>query len=228
MPHSTESQSIMSRYADAYLVARVTNGWGGLVKGIGIVIAILLALVGVAFLSEGRLGDATFAFGMVIIFSGVVSGGGFYVGGILLSAQGQMLKASLDSAVNSSPFLTNEERAIVMALPISPNSPHAFSAEEQGRGFALKFDGDEATASFTQPLDYVLDAVIEATKKVIREAFKDAADSPTPIQWMHQGRSVKALKLSGINQDYVSVVQVGESRKIQAIVVSKVEKGSLN
>jgi hypothetical protein len=40
-----------------------------------------------------------------------------YVLGILVSAQGQILKASLDNAVNGSPFLTNEHRAKVMSLP---------------------------------------------------------------------------------------------------------------
>src|SRR5205085_10394290 len=34
--------ALMRRYNDAYLVARVTNGFGGIIKGIGVVIAILL------------------------------------------------------------------------------------------------------------------------------------------------------------------------------------------
>lgn len=127
--------------------ARVTNGWGNLVKGIGIAIAILLALVGVVFLSEGGLGNATFALGVVTIFFGIISGGGFYVAGILVSAQGQMLKASLDCAVNSSPFLTNKERALIMSLPASPKSLNTSSAEENTSEFALEFDGDEVTAS---------------------------------------------------------------------------------
>jgi len=225
MPQSAESQAVMKRYADAYLVARVTNGWGEVVKGIGVAIALLLTLVGVTFLLKGR--EDTFAFGVLTIFFGVISGVGFYVGGILFSAQGQMLKASLDSAVNSSPFLTNKERALIMSLPTSPKSLSTFSAEESERGFSLEFDGDEVKASFAQPLDYLLGPVVEATQRIIQEAFKDSADSPTYVQWVHEGRSVKAIKLNGRNYDYVSVVQVGAG-KVLSTVVSKIEKGSLD
>ena len=40
----------------------------------------------------------------------------FFVLGVLVSAQGQILRATLDSAVNSSPFLTNDQRASIMKL----------------------------------------------------------------------------------------------------------------
>jgi len=39
-----------------------------------------------------------------------------WLGGRRLSAQGQIVKATLDTAVNSSPFLSNEERAKIMSL----------------------------------------------------------------------------------------------------------------
>jgi hypothetical protein len=109
--------ALMHRYNDAYLVARVTNGFGGIIKGFGVVIAVLLGLVGVVFVISGRAGDATFAMGVLTIVSGIIVGTLFYIIGILVSAQGQILKASLDSAVNNSPFLTNEHRARIMSLP---------------------------------------------------------------------------------------------------------------
>jgi hypothetical protein len=40
----------------------------------------------------------------------------FFVLGIIVSAQGQILKANLDSAVNTSPFLTTQQKARVMDL----------------------------------------------------------------------------------------------------------------
>jgi len=109
--------ALMRRYNDAYLVARAVDGVGGLSKGIGVAIAALLVLVGLMIVSNGRAGDATFAMGIVVIASGVATGAWFYVLGILVSAQGQILKASLDSAVNGSPFLANEHRARIMSLP---------------------------------------------------------------------------------------------------------------
>jgi hypothetical protein len=106
---------LMKRYRDAYLVAKVTDGFGGIIKGIGIVIAALLALVGLILMGNGR--DASFALGFVTLVSGIVAGVWFYVVGVLVSAQGQILKASLDGAVNSSPFLANEHKAKIMSLP---------------------------------------------------------------------------------------------------------------
>jgi hypothetical protein len=40
----------------------------------------------------------------------------FYLLGVLVAAQGQTLLASLDSAVNSSPFLTNHQKAEILSL----------------------------------------------------------------------------------------------------------------
>jgi VIT1/CCC1 family predicted Fe2+/Mn2+ transporter len=109
----------MSRYRDAYLQARVTNGIGSFIKGFGFVLGSLLILTGFLFTSKGRLGDATFALGVITIVSGIVAGVWFYIVGVLVAAQGQILKASLDGAVNNSPFLTDEQRAKIMSLPRS-------------------------------------------------------------------------------------------------------------
>ncbi len=113
---SSEAASLMTRYRDGYLKARVMNGWGQVIKGLGVMVAILLAILGMVLVNDDRSGDATFAFGVVIIVSGVISGIWFFILGIVIAAHGQMLKASLDGAVNSSPFLTNEQRAKIMSL----------------------------------------------------------------------------------------------------------------
>jgi hypothetical protein len=68
--------AIMRRYGDAYFVARATNGFGGIIKGIGVAIAVLLLLIGFLFISSGRAGDATFAFGVVTLVSGIIAGVG--------------------------------------------------------------------------------------------------------------------------------------------------------
>jgi hypothetical protein len=122
--------ALMKRYKDAYLVARVMNGFGKFIKVGGIVIAALLVLIGMAGInaagrsgpydrSMGPMGPSEIipVLGVVAIVAGVIVGLFFYIVGILVSAQGQILKASLDSAVNNSPFLTNEHRAKIMSLP---------------------------------------------------------------------------------------------------------------
>jgi hypothetical protein len=115
---SNQVTSIMRRYQDAYLVARVTDGFGGLIKAIGIIAALLLIVVGALVIANGRPGDAIFAMGVMIVAFGIFVGSLFYLLGVLVSAQGQILKASLDGAVNNSPFLTNEHRARIMSLPL--------------------------------------------------------------------------------------------------------------
>jgi hypothetical protein len=112
---SNQISALMKRYRDAYLVGKVIDGFGGLVKAIGMVVAALLVVAGLLLAVNGR--EAAFALGVVGIFSGIFVGLLFYLLGVLVSAQGQILKASLDSAVNTSPFLVNEHRAKIMSLP---------------------------------------------------------------------------------------------------------------
>jgi hypothetical protein len=113
---STEVASVTKRYNDAYLVARAINGFGYLIKIISIVIAVLLVLIGFIVANQNGPRDPMSVVGIMGIFVGIISGALFYIIGVLVSAQGQILKASLDSAVNSSPFLTNEHRAKIMSL----------------------------------------------------------------------------------------------------------------
>ncbi len=50
---------------------------------------------------------------------------------IIVAAQGQVLKAVIDTAVNSSPFLDDGERAAIMSLP---NTPRTFGSAEDSAG----------------------------------------------------------------------------------------------
>jgi hypothetical protein len=114
---SSQISVLVNRYKDAYLVARVTNGFGGMIKAIGIIIGSLLVLAGFVAASNSGPRELMSALGIMGIITGVITGALFYIIGVLVSAQGQILKASLDGAVNSSPFLTNEHRAKIMSLP---------------------------------------------------------------------------------------------------------------
>jgi hypothetical protein len=72
-----------------------------------------LVLIGLAG-SESALGGFSLVIGLVLA---VIVGGGGFILGTLLAAQGQVLKATLDTAVNSSPFLSNDQRVEIMSLP---------------------------------------------------------------------------------------------------------------
>lgn len=104
-------KEIIGRYWDAYLVAPATTGVGSIMKTAAIVPGAILVLIGITdlFGSESLLGS-------VFFISGIVIGCLFYMAGLLLGALGQILKASLDCAVNTSPFLGNDEPARMMSL----------------------------------------------------------------------------------------------------------------
>jgi hypothetical protein len=106
------SDKVTKRYRDAYLVAQTVNGFGGMIKGLGIILAIVIILPsGMAYQQSEYRPFAVF--GVVMgIFIGIL----LYLLGVIVSAQGQILKASLDSAVNSSPFLTNVQKGKAMLL----------------------------------------------------------------------------------------------------------------
>lgn len=101
--------ALKNRYNDAYFVAKTIVMFGKTIKTIGIVIGAVI-FVGLFFFAP--LGIALFIGGPSALFLGLVS----YVLGVLVSAQGQILTASLDGAVNCSPFLTNEHRSEIMSL----------------------------------------------------------------------------------------------------------------
>lgn len=107
--------ALSSRYSDAYSVARTIDGFGDTIKAIGFVIGGFLAIVSVVMANDKG------AFGLIIVVLGVAAGGTIatvlFLLGTLASAQGQILKATLDTAVNSSQFLSDPDRARIMSLP---------------------------------------------------------------------------------------------------------------
>jgi hypothetical protein len=98
--------SLISRYDDAYLVAHTVDAAGRTVKVVGLVVAALIALGGFAVVSKL---DVAFGFGFAGLLVGALAALPFYALGVLVSAQAQILKATLDTAVNTSPLLSRDE-----------------------------------------------------------------------------------------------------------------------
>jgi hypothetical protein len=114
-PANRDAMALTRRYKDAYRVANVVVGAGNLIKGIGIVVAIIIALGSFALGTQAN-GDTGMAIMVAGVAFAVVVGLMLFIGGVLTAAQGQVLQASLDSAVNSSPFLNNDHRKDILAL----------------------------------------------------------------------------------------------------------------
>jgi hypothetical protein len=105
---------LLTRYRDAYRVARFIVGFGTALKVVGVLLGILVFYILVSirirgYLPYGMSSIGGFLFGILIWFP-------FFVVGVMVSAQGQILKATVDSAVNNSPLLTNEHRVSIMSL----------------------------------------------------------------------------------------------------------------
>ena len=107
-------QKLLHRYRDAYFLSAAAVGFGGLIKAIGVIQGVII-IIG-SLLAAKDAGPSLLIGGLVLAS---VIGLLFYLFGVLVAAQGQILRASLDGAVNTSPFLTAENKAAVMSLNTS-------------------------------------------------------------------------------------------------------------
>lgn len=108
---------ILSRYRSGYRAARVTVVLGIVIRVfgalLGLAVLLVMSVLGSSSGDGSRVGFEGFGLGL---FFGGAAFAVFFVLGALVSSLGQLRRDALDSAVNSSPFLTNEERAEVMSL----------------------------------------------------------------------------------------------------------------
>jgi len=115
---SRVSPEVVGRYIDAYRAARATILLGAVIKIVGALLGLVVAF-GPFLLTVITLRQAPPGAG-VILLTGILSGLGtfatIFVIGAIVSSLGRLRVAALDSAVNTSPFLTNEQRAEVMSL----------------------------------------------------------------------------------------------------------------
>lgn len=111
--------SVMNRYADAYVVARTINAFGQTVKIGGLIVGGIILFGSLIIGSRGAVG-ALFGFTGFIV--AVLVAAVFFLLGTLMSAQGQILMATLDTAVNTSPVLTDSERAGLISVSTTGNT----------------------------------------------------------------------------------------------------------
>jgi hypothetical protein len=137
------SVGVQTRYIDAYRVAGTVNAFGQAIKIAGLIFgAVIFVNIAESMRSPGTA-----------LIAGAVIGGIFFVIGIIVSAQGQMLKAVVDTAVNSSPFLDDNQRAATMSLS---GPVHAYGAADdvtaardlEAAESEVKVSGDEIAAPF--------------------------------------------------------------------------------
>ncbi|MFL6216873.1 MAG: hypothetical protein ACJ74J_23525 [Blastocatellia bacterium] len=108
------SAAAMKRYGGAYRIARLTDMAGHLFKALAVLMA-LAALLVFGFGIKTDYMEKGFAAIVALLVAGVVFLV-FFAVGLMVSAQALNLRANLDSAVHSSPFLTSEQKAGTMSL----------------------------------------------------------------------------------------------------------------
>jgi hypothetical protein len=104
--------SLSTRYSDAYARANAQTRMGASIKTASFVVGGLVVAVGVV----GALASGEFGAVVLGILGGALVGVIGYGLGSMIVANGQILKATLDTAVNTSPMLNNDDRAGIMSL----------------------------------------------------------------------------------------------------------------
>jgi hypothetical protein len=127
MAQSSRANAAKVRYKNAYFAADTISFVGGIIKGVSIILAGAIAVA--AILKSQQLGSDSGQDTSILVYAGLgfalVTGVIGYVLGILVCAVGEIHKATLDSAVNSSPFLSDDQKAEAMSLMRSSNLPSA-------------------------------------------------------------------------------------------------------
>jgi hypothetical protein len=115
-PKVSRETSVVRRYSEAYLVARSTAGLGKAISFLGQACAGCGVLGLLGGLAANPLQDIRLALLIPLGIAALPVGLLFYCLGVLIGAHGQMLKATLDSAINSSPFLSDDQKATAMSI----------------------------------------------------------------------------------------------------------------
>jgi hypothetical protein len=105
---------LSTRCQNAYRAAGAACGIATAVKVIGGILGGIIALGSLAIGQPmGKSGATVFAAGIVVGLTTFVL---FWTVGVMVAAIGEQLKATLDTAVYSSTFLNNRQRAEIMSL----------------------------------------------------------------------------------------------------------------
>ena len=112
---SAFNEILRTRYSEAYTEAHVVVSIGKTIKNLAIFLFAVIFLVGIVMLFRNDAGGI----GAVVMAGAFVIGIPIYILGVLVSAQGQTQLATLDTAINSSRHLTNDEVAQVLSKRFS-------------------------------------------------------------------------------------------------------------
>jgi uncharacterized membrane protein len=115
---SVESTSVMERYHEAYQTAERATDFAKTVKLVGIVLAGLIFVVALMVFQSSPAERSGFpVVSAWLIVGAVLVVPASHLWSMVFRIQGRMLEAAIDSAVNSSPLLSNAQRTRVILWP---------------------------------------------------------------------------------------------------------------
>jgi uncharacterized membrane protein len=115
---SVETTSVMERYREAYQTAGRATDFAETVKLVGIFLAGLIFIAAVTVFQSSPAERS----GFPVVSAWLIAGAvlivlASHLWSMVFRIQGWMLEAAIDSAVNSSPLLSNAQRARVISWP---------------------------------------------------------------------------------------------------------------
>ena len=116
-PESSESTSAIERYRQAYHVAQTTTDFAETVRLGGIFLGGVFVVAATIAYQLSRAWHSGFPVAsLALLACAIVAVLASHVWEKVFQAQGRLLEMTVDSAVNSSPFLSNTQRAAAMSL----------------------------------------------------------------------------------------------------------------
>jgi len=104
------AEGLLKRYREAYNVANSTVQVGGMLKKAAVWVGGVLGIIGLLMCFSSPF------VGIPFLLVGLMFGFLLFVSGIITAAQGQIMLAMLDTAVNTSPNADAPEKAAIMGL----------------------------------------------------------------------------------------------------------------
>ena len=101
------------RYQDAYAISRGLVKTGSLIKQTGSIVGGSLLIIGIVC----SIRDVGFGIaGIIFMLGGAFAAGGGYIAGTSIAAMGQVMSASIDTAINTSTCISDKEKVDVLEL----------------------------------------------------------------------------------------------------------------
>jgi uncharacterized membrane protein len=116
-PESSETTGAIERYRHAYHVAQTTTDFAETVKLGGIFLGGVFVVAATIAYQLSRAWHSGFPVASLSLLAcAIVAVLASHVWERVFQAQGRLLEMTVDAAVNSSPFLSNAQRAVAMSL----------------------------------------------------------------------------------------------------------------